>query len=63
MVGVACWSLAHRNGYSVLLSSPAYQAVGVMLLVAGVLSLLGGVLGCVALGREDRCSLVMVIYI
>lgn len=60
LVGVACWSLATKHVHIALLSSPAYQSVAYTLLIAGLLSLLGGVLGCLALAREDRCTLITV---
>lgn len=64
VTGVAVWSIVTRHyAYGAVLSSPAYQAVAFMLLVAGVVSVVAGILGCCALAREDRCSLITYIFL
>ncbi|KAF2356330.1 Tetraspanin/Peripherin [Trinorchestia longiramus] len=63
VVGVTLWSLFTKYDQGPLLTSHSYPAVVGMLLTAGIISLLAGVLGCIALAREDRCSLVLYIFL
>uniref|UniRef100_A0A2P2IBX6 Tetraspanin n=1 Tax=Hirondellea gigas TaxID=1518452 RepID=A0A2P2IBX6_9CRUS len=63
LVGASVWSLVSKQDHVAVLSSLAYQSVSWTLLLAGVLSLFAAVLGCVALAREDRCSLVTYIFL
>lgn len=60
VLGVGLWTLIWRSDYVVLLPSAWYSYVAYMLVGAGALVLVVGVLGCCGVLRESRCSLLLV---
>ncbi|XP_072374891.1 CD151 antigen-like [Scyliorhinus torazame] len=54
VMAVGIWTLAEKNDYISLLSSSTYAAAAYILVVAGVIVMLTGILGCCATFKERR---------
>lgn len=54
MMAVGAWTLAEKSDYISLLSSSTYSATAYILVVAGVVVMVTGILGCCATFKERR---------
>lgn len=54
MMAVGTWTLAEKSDYISLLSSSTYSATAYILVVAGVVVMVTGILGCCATFKERR---------
>ncbi|XP_038663282.1 CD151 antigen-like [Scyliorhinus canicula] len=54
VMAVGIWTLVEKNDYISLLSSSTYAAAAYILVVAGVIVMLTGILGCCATFKERR---------
>lgn len=53
-MAVGAWTLAEKSDYISLLSSSTYSATAYILVVAGVVVMVTGILGCCATFKERR---------
>lgn len=53
-MAVGIWTLAEKSDYISLLSSSTYSATAYILVVAGVVVMVTGILGCCATFKERR---------
>lgn len=56
-MAVGIWTLAEKSDYISLLQSNTYMATAYILVVAGVVVMITGILGCCATFREQRSLL------
>lgn len=54
VMAVGTWTLAEKSDYISLLSSSTYSATAYILVVAGVVVMVTGILGCCATFKERR---------
>lgn len=54
VMAVGIWTLAEKSDYISLLQSNTYMATAYILVVAGVVVMITGILGCCATFREQR---------
>lgn len=54
VMAVGAWTLAKKSDYISLLSSSTYSATAYILVVAGVVVMVTGILGCCATFKERR---------
>lgn len=54
VIGVGVWTLAEKSDYISLLSSKTYAASAYILVLAGVIVMVTGVLGCCATFKEQK---------
>lgn len=59
-MGVGIWTLVDKSDYVSLLSSSAYSFAAYVLITAGAVVLLTGILGCCATVKESKRLLVVV---
>lgn len=60
MIAVGIWTLVDKSDYLSLLESSAFAVSAYILILAGVLVMITGFLGCCAAIREQRSCLSMV---
>lgn len=54
VIGVGVWTLVEKSDYISLLSSKTYAASAYILVLAGVIVMVTGVLGCCATFKEQK---------
>lgn len=59
-MAVGIWTLVDKSDYISLLSSSTYSAAAFILIGAGAVVVLTGILGCCAIIREQRGLLIVV---
>ena len=62
-MAVGIWTLAEKSDYISLLQSNTYMATAYILVVAGVVVMITGILGCCATFREQRSLLRVVSFL
>lgn len=60
MLAVGVWTLVDKGDYISLLNSNLYSASAYILIVAGVIVIVTGIIGCCATLRETRSLLIVV---
>jgi len=63
ILGVGLWTLIFKSDYAVLLATSTYSATTYALIIAGVLVLGIGIVGCCGLLKEHRCCLLMFTFL
>ncbi|CAB3367566.1 Hypothetical predicted protein [Cloeon dipterum] len=62
VLGVGVWSVVAKHQFVALLATSTYALTAYTLVLAGGLTILAGVAGCVALCQENKCLLLMYIF-
>lgn len=60
MLAVGVWTLVDKSDYISLLSSSLYSASAYILIAAGVIVIVTGIIGCCATLKEMRSLLIVV---
>jgi hypothetical protein len=60
VVAVAVWTIAEKHQYISLLSTSSYLFCTYGLLLAGIIGVFAGILGCCGVWRENRAIILVV---